>query len=75
MTAQVINVITLPAGRTQGTWVSAEAGDRSDGLALRHGGTLGGGGHWRAYAKASDQQNTRKASGAPVPDGAQSWVP
>lgn len=65
----VINVITLPAGRTQGTWVSAEAGDRSDGLALRHGGTLGGGGHWRAYAKASERQNTRKASGASAPDG------
>jgi iron complex outermembrane receptor protein len=64
----VINVITLPAAQTQGTLVAAEAGNRSTELALRHGGALGGGGHWRAYAKASQLENTRTAAGASLPD-------
>ena len=65
----VINVITRPAGETQGGLLTAGAGNRESGGAFRHGGTFGADGHFRIYAKGFEQQNTTNASGAPVRDG------
>lgn len=47
----VINIITRQARESQGTHVEAKAGSLENGFALRHGTTLGDGGHVRAYAK------------------------
>ncbi len=65
----VINVITRPAGDTQGGLLSAAAGNRDGVAAYRHGGKLGDNGHYRVYAKGSQLQNTKTASGAAVIDG------
>ncbi len=65
----VINVVTRPSRDTQGGLVSARAGSREHGAAFRHGGRLGDSGHFRVYAKGSQLQNTRQASGAAVADG------
>ena len=65
----VINVITRTSARTQGTLVVADGGDRADGLAVRYGGTVGAGGHFRVYAKASRAENTRTAEDVSVADG------
>jgi iron complex outermembrane recepter protein len=65
----VINVITRPAADTQGLLVAAGAGNRQRGASVRYGGTLGESGHFRAYAKTFDQENTRLATGAPILDG------
>ncbi|HEX5048140.1 MAG TPA: TonB-dependent receptor [Gammaproteobacteria bacterium] len=60
----VINIITRPAGETQGTFVSAGAGNLENNVAVRYGGGLGGSGHFRAYAKTSSLANTQTAGGA-----------
>ena len=65
----VINVVTRSAAQTQGTLVAAAAGNREAGVALRHGGALGSSGHYRVFAKSSQQQNTRNAAGLSQPDG------
>lgn len=47
----VINIITKSAGNTQGTLVSAAAGNELERLVnVRHGGTTGSGSHYRVYA-------------------------
>jgi iron complex outermembrane recepter protein len=62
----VINIITKPAAATQGVLLGATAGkDARDG-AVRYGGTLGGDGHYRAYAKHAENDDTHTASGATV---------
>jgi len=65
----VINVITRPARDTQGALLSLHGGNLDSGGAFRYGGTLGGDGHYRAYAKVGQLQNTKTASGAAVADG------
>lgn len=58
----VINVITRRAGDTQGVLAAATSGTQERGAAIRFGGELGPG-HYRAYAKAREVQNTRFAPG------------
>ena len=54
----VINIITRDASRTQGTLVSATAGTELRGAGMiRHGGTLGEVGHYRAYGQYVRRDN------------------
>jgi iron complex outermembrane receptor protein len=64
----VINVITRPARDTQGTLVTAGAGNRERGGAVRHGGALGGGGHYRTYARYFDRSHSERANGTAIID-------
>ena len=64
----VINVITRPAGETQGRLVSGFAGNREHGAALRFGGAFERG-HYRVYVKATERENTRTAAGLQNSDG------
>ena len=66
----MIHVLTKPAAQTQGSLVSAHAGSRARGAALRHGGQLRPDAHYRVYAKAYDRSNSELASGQPVRDAA-----
>jgi len=65
----VINVITRSAQDTQGGLLSVAAGNLEGNAAYRYGGKLGDEGHYRIYAKGSQLQNTKTASGAAVADG------
>lgn len=65
----VINVITRAAADTQGGLLVAGTGNRENGTALRYGGTLANGGHYRIYGKYADYDNTRGANGAALYDG------
>ncbi len=64
----VINIITRAAQDTQGTLVQAQAGSEESGLALRHGGTLGEDGHFRAYAKVNHHDALQSTTGLPGHD-------
>jgi iron complex outermembrane recepter protein len=64
----VINIITLPAARTQGPYAHAGAGNLERGAAVRHGGALGGDGHFRVYAKYTDRDSRRTTAGADLGD-------
>ena len=63
----VINITTRSAGDTQGALAVVGAGNRETGGAFRFGGPIGTG-HFRAYAKATDLDNTERADGIDVPD-------
>lgn len=63
----VINVITRPARDTQGTLLAAGTGNRETEGAIRHGGTMGSQGYYRAYGKYFDRDHT-KADGSPRDD-------
>lgn len=65
----VINIITKPAAATQGTLLSATAGEHDHNGAVRYGGSLGADGHYRAYAKHAENDDTRTAAGNTVPTG------
>jgi iron complex outermembrane receptor protein len=67
----VINVITRPAKDSQGALVALGAGNRDHGAAVRYGGKIGSGGHYRVYGKTNELQNTQRANGVSVPDGRQ----
>lgn len=67
----VINVITRPAGDTQGTLAVAGAGSRERGAAVRHGGKLASGGHYRVYAKLSDRDRSELADSTDMPDASE----
>jgi iron complex outermembrane receptor protein len=64
----VINVITKPAAETQGTLLTAGAGNLEQGAALRHGGTAGADGHYRVYGKALNVEETQSESGGGAGD-------
>ena len=64
----VINIITRAAKDTQGTLVQVQAGSEESGLALRHGGTLGESGHFRAWAKLGHHDALTTTDGAPAHD-------
>jgi iron complex outermembrane recepter protein len=64
----VINIITRAARDTQGTLVQAQTGSAETGLALRHGGTLGDTGHFRAWAKLGHHDALTTADGSPAHD-------
>jgi iron complex outermembrane receptor protein len=65
----VINVITRPAGDTQGGLLAMGAGNLEGAAAYRYGGKLGDNGHFRVYAKGSQLQNTKQANGTAAADG------
>ncbi|QOY96497.1 TonB-dependent receptor [Massilia sp. UMI-21] len=65
----IINIITKSAAATQGTLVSAVAGRDQKNGAVRYGGTLANGGHYRVYGKHADNDDTRTAAGATVLTG------
>ncbi|MDB5803482.1 MAG: TonB-dependent receptor [Betaproteobacteria bacterium] len=65
----VINVITRSAADTQGGLLAAGTSGRETDTAMRYGGTLSNGGHYRIYGKHADYDDTRAASGAQVFDG------
>src|SRR6266481_1448861 len=60
----VINVITRSSGSTQGALVPAGIGNHEADAALRYGGPLGSGGHYRVYGMYFDQHHTQTESGA-----------
>ncbi len=64
----VINIITRHAKDTQGTYVEAKAGNLEKGVAIRHGGTLGEDGHFRAYAKLDRHDPMDRADGSAAHD-------
>lgn len=63
----VINIITRPAGDTQGALAAAGGGNREYDAAARYGGQFAGG-SFRIYAKDFDQEATRHADGTAVND-------
>lgn len=58
----VINIITKEASKTQGTLVSAGYGTHNAIGTVRYGGSIGDDFHYRAYAKAKDQDRFRKGN-------------
>ncbi|RJF96378.1 TonB-dependent receptor [Noviherbaspirillum saxi] len=65
----VINIITKRAADTQGALAEAGASKNEKNGAVRYGGALDNGGHYRIYAKYADNDDTRRADGAPVLTG------
>jgi iron complex outermembrane receptor protein len=68
----VINIVTRKAKATQGNMLSTQIGQGGYGaLALRHGGELEGGGHYRLYAKTDTMNGSPEtATGLTGIDGA-----
>ena len=66
----VINIISRPAGDTQGTLISAGAGNEDARLAIRHGGSFGDNGAWRAYLQAFARDESLDAAGNGANDDA-----
>jgi len=64
----VINVITRPAGDTQGMLAYGGVGTRQSGAAARYGGKLGDDGAYRLYAKYLHQDHTELPNGTDVRD-------
>ena len=64
----VINVVTRSARETQGTLATVGAGNREADGAMRHGGELESGGHYRIYGKYFNRENTERGNGSPVAD-------
>ncbi|KRB79731.1 TonB-dependent receptor [Sphingomonas sp. Root710] len=54
----VINIITRPAGATQGIYATAVAGNRTRDLGLRYGGRVGDTINYRLYAKGHRNRDT-----------------
>jgi iron complex outermembrane receptor protein len=65
----VINISTRAAGDTQGTFVSAGAGNLERNVGVRYGGELGASGHYRAYVKGSSLASLATAAGADLHNG------
>lgn len=65
----VINVITRSAAETQGTLASATVGTEDAGFSLRHGGTFGEAGAWRAYVTGFARDDTFNPAGGDATDG------
>lgn len=67
----VINIITLPAGKTRGLLVSGGAGTEERGVGVRYGGALGNtGGHFRAHIKHFERDRHDAALGGELRDEA-----
>lgn len=66
----VINIITKSASQTLGTLISAHAGSEDLTLALRHGGTLGSNGTWRAYVNGFRRDDSFDFDGSDAADAA-----
>ena len=59
----VINIITRSAKDTQGGLATASVGNRDRDAAVRYGGTLQSGGHYRVYGRVVDVDDAERASG------------
>ncbi len=66
----VINIISMPAADARGTRVKLGAGNQESVAALRHGGGLSSGGHYRAYLKYYERDGKDIAGAAPIGDDA-----
>jgi iron complex outermembrane receptor protein len=64
----VINVITRTAAETQGGSISVGGGSFEEQAAVRYGGTLGRSGHYRAYAKVANFDDTERSNGTSALD-------
>jgi len=64
----VINIIMRSSADTQGTLVSAGAGNEDRTLAIRHGSRLGDTATWRVYASAFDRDDSFRESGDDATD-------
>jgi iron complex outermembrane receptor protein len=64
----VINVISRSTADTQGGLAVVGAGNTDQGMALRHGGSLARGGHYRIYGKALNVDDSRRESGGDAQD-------
>jgi iron complex outermembrane recepter protein len=64
----VINIITLPAARTLGTYAYAGVGNMERGAALRHGGAVGDDAHFRVHAKYFERDGRRSVAGVDIGD-------
>src|SRR5258706_7146395 len=64
----VINIITYPASRTQGTYAYGGGGNMEQGAAIRHGGQIGDDAHFRVYAKYFDRDSSKTDAGLDVGD-------
>ncbi len=62
----VINVITKAAADTQGGLVAVGASSNEKSGALRYGGALDNGGHYRVYGKYADHDDTKTAADVPI---------
>ena len=67
----VINIITRSARDTVGTLVSGGAGNEDATVTLRHGGTLGETGAWRAYVVATTRGDSFRLTGEDATDAAE----
>src|SRR5438067_6837304 len=65
----VINIITKPAASTQGALLSATAGRDERNGAVRYGGALANGGHYRVYGKYAADDDTYTAAGTATHTG------
>jgi iron complex outermembrane receptor protein len=65
----VINIITKPAAATQGTLLAATAGRDERNGAVRYGGALGNGGHYRVYGKYAANDDLRTENGGTLLTG------
>jgi len=65
----VINVITRSAADTQGGRARVTAGEHERSATVRYGGMLGGDGHYRAYVKAVENDDSIGADGTRLPNG------
>ncbi|MGJ7916691.1 TonB-dependent receptor plug domain-containing protein [Massilia sp. LXY-6] len=65
----VINIISKSAASTQGTLLSAVGGKDERNGAVRYGGALANGGHYRVYGKYAANDDLHAENGARVPTG------
>jgi iron complex outermembrane receptor protein len=65
----VINIITKPAAATQGTLLSATGGKNERNGAVRYGGALANGGHYRVYGKYASNDDLRTENGGTLLTG------
>jgi iron complex outermembrane receptor protein len=66
----VINIVTKPAGDSQGTHLHGGGGNEELAFGgFRSGGRIGEWGHGRAYAKGRERDSTERADGSEVHDG------
>ncbi|MCW7537392.1 TonB-dependent receptor [Aquabacterium sp. A7-Y] len=59
----LVHVFTRRPRDTQGSLVSAVAGNRERSLAVRHGGSWSGSGAWRVYARRHDRSDSGRSAG------------
>lgn len=64
----VINVITRDSAGSTGGLLAVGTGNHESRAAVRHGGALPGGGHFRVHASTRHHDNTETAAGTPIDD-------